>query len=353
MQWWHCSEVESSDGEVSFAYPVAYHPHRPLVASFSEGLFSNDIIFTNTDTKKKHYIYNVGGDTLAVYGFHPREDLLVTALGNGGDGKINIMEPSLSQKIKSTIYYHGIHRNGATRSLAFHPSNNLLAIGCYDGTVYIRDRYTLDMRTFKCDCSVESIAFHPSKDILAVGLNDGSVCVCDMSNGTVKPTIKCQNPVKLITFHEDNDFIVMRLVDNTVCIRDILTGTLIQYFRHNIPVQSVGWLDGDCVITKSGNLVTRKYEQYSNYTEEQLGLKHRLNNWLLIEKPDKQINSLEKLLVAVAQKNGLSYQDTVTIWQSFPRSMQDALLRTMLFRIQRYCKGNGLLNALGALFDTH
>ena len=77
--------------------------------------------------------------------------------------------------------------------------------------------------------------------------------------------------------------------------------------------------------------------QYNDYTLEQLLFKKALLTWLLIEKPNKKITTLETLLEDVALKCAIPY-DLLEIWFTFPENMRVALMETMGYRIQRYGK---------------
>jgi hypothetical protein len=77
--------------------------------------------------------------------------------------------------------------------------------------------------------------------------------------------------------------------------------------------------------------------QYKDYTLEQLLLKKAFLTWLLIEKPNKKIITIEQLLEDVVLKCTIPY-GLLEIWSTFPQNMQEALWRTMEHRIQTYGK---------------
>jgi WD40 repeat protein len=94
--------------------------------------------------------------------------------------------------------------------------------------------------------------------------------------------------------------------------------------------------------TASCDNKVRIFTQYTNYTAEQLVLKKLLLTWLLIEKPDKKINSSSALLADVAVKFGIQETELIATWKSFPESLSSALWRTMQYKIQKYGKNKGL-----------
>jgi hypothetical protein len=83
--------------------------------------------------------------------------------------------------------------------------------------------------------------------------------------------------------------------------------------------------------------------KYDNYTFDQIRFKAALSKWLRIEKPDKTIDTLEKLLDDVASKQDSCSKDLFIKWaietlKTFPQNMQDALWRTTNYKIQKYGK---------------
>lgn len=110
-------------------------------------------------------------------------------------------------------------------------------------------------------------------------------------------------------------------------------------FRHNTYVNDETFdPSGKYVTTASNDGNARIFKRHDTITIPQVMLKNALLTWLLIEKPDKKIESLEQLLTDVEKKYELSYEELITTWSSFPETMQGALLRTMLHRIQEYGK---------------
>ncbi len=132
-----------------------------------------------------------------------------------------------------------------------------------------------------------------------------------------------------------------KTVDKNTDIFDLQTLQKINCFSHEIPCICFESSEKYFATTpESSNLQEiHILAQYNNYTLEQLLLKKALLTWLLIEKPNKKIITVEALLEDVALKCAISY-DLLEILSTFPKSMQDALMETMGSRIQKYGKEN-------------
>jgi hypothetical protein len=103
-------------------------------------------------------------------------------------------------------------------------------------------------------------------------------------------------------------------------------------------------------------------KQHYKYTMEELILKNALYNWLLIEKPNKnllieqpnkKVSTLEKILKDVALKSGLLYTELQKGWLFLPGNLQAALLKNITTKIQKYGKyGSSLVEAMTGYMST-
>jgi WD40 repeat protein len=127
--------------------------------------------------------------------------------------------------------------------------------------------------------------------------------------------------------------------NNITNIFDIQSHKKIASFTGNDHIKSIYFSpSGELIITTLCNN-SFLFIHYENFTLEQLLLKNALLTWLLIEKPDKKIDTLERLLAdVVASKCAISYEELKKTWFTFPENMQDAILRTMQYKIQKYGK---------------
>ena len=140
-------------------------------------------------------------------------------------------------------------------------------------------------------------------------------------------------------FNNTGTLLVTASDDKTARIFDVQTHKEIASFPHNGWVYSVCFNNtGTLLATASSDKKARIFARYDDYTLDQLILKKAFNTWLLVEKPDKKLDSLEKLLADVACKHEYSYNTLLGVWKTFPEDMQDALWRTMQHRIQTHGK---------------
>jgi WD40 repeat protein len=145
---------------------------------------------------------------------------------------------------------------------------------------------------------VHSICLDSSKKFLATGSQDCKARIFNMETRQEMYSFKCKHYI------------------NSVCFND----------------------SGKLLATVSGNRTIHIFDQYDDYTLWQLILKHTLHTWLLIKKPNKKINTVEKLFKKVSLTCDISYDELITIWSTFPEIMQKAIWNTMHYKIQKYGK---------------
>ena len=95
-------------------------------------------------------------------------------------------------------------RTALVESVAFHPSEPLLAAGHLDGTVRLWNLTTRTGRTLSGhERSVITLAFHPDGKTLATGSFDKTVRLWDVSTGRPMQTLTAEGPVRSIAFSPD------------------------------------------------------------------------------------------------------------------------------------------------------
>ena len=77
------------------------------------------------------------------------------------------------------------------QSLAFSPDGNIIAMGCYDGTIHLWDAKTgVHKRTLTGHTrDIWSVAFSRDGNIIATGSSDGTIRLWDASTGEHKNTL--------------------------------------------------------------------------------------------------------------------------------------------------------------------
>ena len=95
-------------------------------------------------------------------------------------------------------------RTALVESVAFHPSEPLLAAGHIDGTVRLWNLSTRTSRTLNGhERSVIALAFHPDGKTLATGSFDKSVRLWDVATGQSVESLTAEGPVRSVAFSPD------------------------------------------------------------------------------------------------------------------------------------------------------
>lgn len=172
---------------------VAFHPTEKLLATGSSDnttrvwSFNNDYNELKCVATLKH-----GDDPINVVAFHSDKDQIFLASGCNGPNTSRLwkLDP---ENFVDTPPYKFLDNTDAIRTLAFHPSEKLLATGSMDKTVKLWDFTNYD--SISCvntltnhKNAVVSVAFHPSLPFLATGSWDRSakVWTCSRDGRVVK-----------------------------------------------------------------------------------------------------------------------------------------------------------------------
>ena len=240
--------------------------------------------------------------------------------------------------------------NGSITSIYFDKHNNLLGAELYNTKVRI-----INLRTNKSNSSfnhnnwVIVASVSPSGNFLITGSGNNKARLFDMKKQKEIKILELNSSVSALSFAPSENFLAIASHDNKVQLFNSKTYEKIIAFNHNKLVPSVFISSsGNMCATASSDEKARIFTRYDEYTVDQLQLKHALLTWLLTEKPNKAINSIEQLLADIAKKHILirpshlnDEQELVVIgkvWNTFPTNMQAALWRTMLYRIATHGK---------------
>lgn len=207
----------------------------------------------------------------------------------------------------------------------------------YRSTAHIIDLKTeKEIAAFSDDNDkINSIHFSPCGQFIATTSNDCKAHIFNIQ--TQEKITSFPHPSMIDSAHFTSDGKQLLI---TSCFRanifDLQTQRKIAFFNHSGHLSQVDDI-GKKFIVYSCQKVDL-FERYDDYTINQVTLKNALLTWLLIEKPNKQINTFAKLLEDIAIKCEISAQKLHKIWKTFPKAMQAAIWRTMLYRIKKYGK---------------
>ena len=228
---------------------------------------------------------------------------------------------------------------GNVSRASFDNSGNQLAVASEDGKVHILTINASVLAASHADIGREVLAlnFDSTGKQLAIGSKERV------------DIISIDTPHKIISFPHPN---IVLAVWFSPCGKQLATGTHgqarifdintqkeIASFSNPYGVASICFDSiNNFLATMSTDHIMRTFTRHDAWTFEQLSLKQLLNQWLLIEKPDKGINTPDILLTDIARKFDLRKKYLENIWQQLPDLMQYALWQTMKYKIDKYGK---------------
>ena len=228
-------------------------------------------------------------------------------------------------------------------SICFDPSGNLLATASsfINGQARIFDiQKHQEIASFNYgNYRFASVCFYPSKEYLEIASHSGKVQRFNIQKQQRVLSYELDDSDYLDYFSRPGRFIATVSLFGKVHIFDRQTYQKIDSFSPGSPPYSACCdVEGKLVATTSDDHKIRIFARYADYTLEQLLLKKALLTWLLIEKPNKKIDTPENLIKDVALKCTIPYKELITMWSTFPKNMQDAIWKTMSYKIQKYGK---------------
>ena len=372
-QWWY---VDKTFPHKDVVNSVCISPSETLLATGARDYAAH--IF-DINTEKKIASFPRDGCVNSVC-FDPTEKYLATG---SSDGEVRISDIKIKKAIAS------IPNNNKVYSLCFSPSGKLLAVAEGAHTNYIEDNYSVhifdienkkDIKEVACSPHsglINSICFDPTEKYLAIASFSGTH-ILNLENEEKNTSFDFDGSANSLCFDFSGKFLAIGSLYRAQ-IFDIDTHKEIAYFPHHYIVYDAFFNDsGKCLATRASDgkirifdiatskkvvtiahsnnifsmcvspskniLVTgsineaRMFAEHNKWTLEQLLLKRMLHLWLLTAKPDKNIDSINRLLADSASKFRLEKKHLHHIWQTLPDTMQSALWRTMHNKIKLYGK---------------
>lgn len=323
--WWYLKETVNY---CSWVTSVCINPKGNFLAAVP---CNKKICIFNVETQKNcpslffdHEItsitFNASGTKLAALSCKP---------------KIHIYSTSQFKEIESFPY------DGAITSIYFDNNDNLLGVKSDSTTnvVITNLKTNKKVKSFDHNNWVTLSSICPSGHLLATGSGSNKVKLCNIKTKEEINTFKLDNSATALSFDASNEYLAIASRDNQVHIFELETNKKIASLKHDQLVLSLSFSSSSNLLaTGCLDEKARIFARYDNYTLEQLLLKKSFITWLLIEKPNKTIDTITKLLTDVAEKHTYSYDELLEIWKTFPEDMQNALWGTMHHKIQTYGK---------------
>ena len=242
-------------------------------------------------------------------------------------------------------------------TVCFDPSGKQLATASRDQKARIFNiTQKQSTASFEHDDEVYTVCFDPSGKQLATGSDDQKACIFDIEQQQCTASFKHDYQVLSVCFDPSGKQLATGSYKKAQ-IFDIAQQQSTASFQHGDQVRSVCFdPSGTQLATGSSDTKARIFRQYTSYTLEQLIFKHALLTWLLLEKPDKKLLQLNQTafinklcdqiitykIINVFIPNIIpqepSSNDLLNVWNSFPEEMQQAIIRTLQHKIQKYGK---------------
>ena len=92
------------------------------------------------------------------------------------------------------------------------------------------------------------------------------------------------------------------------------------------------------ILTASHDNTARIWAQYTEWTIDQLLLYKLLFTWILVEKPNKKIDSVPNFITQAIGYSGCNKNELTTTWNTFPPAVQKHIWSTVNYIIQKYGK---------------
>jgi len=213
---------------------------RTLVAAGSDiDLFDRD---TGTQTQ------SIRDESFWVHAlaYSPDKKLLATGCNDGAIALRDAKTGNLRQTIKA--------HSDTVSALAFSPDGKKIVSGSWDDTLHLWDARTgAPLKTLKGHTDdVDSVAFNPSGEMIASGGRDGTVRLWDVNTGAPIRILKGHfGEVNMVQFSPDGKVLASASWDWMICLWDVQTGKCLHRLKgHLARVRSIAFtLDGTLLVS--------------------------------------------------------------------------------------------------------
>ena len=240
---------------------------------------------------------------------------------------------------KTGAFMREFYLGNRVASLAFSPSGKVLAIGVVESPVYFFDVISKNcIGELPCRQKKSTYALTYSLDgnNIAAGSLD-NVSIYNSETRTLNNDISHAGCVDFLSYSPCGEYLYIGSSESA-SVFNVKTQQSILTIPHE------GLLNIVSYSPTSQELKTVSYNKrswfavHNNYTCDQLLLKKIISLWLCVERPDKDIQSVEALLNNISEKFALSKHELQATWSSIPEVPQWAIWRTITYKIQKYGK---------------
>ena len=338
--WWYLAKGIKHEAGI---YTITFNHSGTMLATTS-CLFPQKARIFNTNSGKKVASFTYSGINCHSSSFFDPTDTFFTLVSDGKRYTFNLNTNRWKRKTDKHPNY----------SSYFNTSGSLVAktTNVPNSPITIINTATNDhLSIFDHDKRIDSISFNSSGDVIAINYSDN--LTTDIVNIKTKKTSRiqqheseygsvCFDPAgNRLTIIKNNDTIKIINIDKNS--PETFLSVASNYYINAVQFNQ----SGNCLAIASPDKVYI-FTKHITCDRAQIQLKYALLGWLLIEKPSKGLNSLKHLLADIAKKHiiirpyhlsdGEELAEINKTWNTFPKDMQVALWRTMLYRIKKFGK---------------
>jgi WD40 repeat protein len=140
-------------------------------------------------------------------------------------------------------------------------------------------------------------------------------------------------------FNSNKDLLLTAADDKTARLWSIKSKQEIQHFQHDGDVNSAYFnTNEDLVLTASNDRTARIWQKYDAWTLDQFLLYQLLFTWLLVQKVDKKIKTIQDFIKSTRIYEEIDQRTIKEVYQTFPEPVQKALWEKIKIFIQKYGK---------------
>ena len=240
---------------------VVFSPNSRLIAS---GGADKIVRVWNAETGQLRYSLNEHTNTVWSVVFSPNSRLIAST---DGDGRVCVWNAETGQ-LRHTIDKHREYNSSilfnpfgsgslsTVWSVVFSPNSRLITSADRDGTVYLWDAETGQLRHSLNEHTntVWSVVFSPNSRLIASADSDETVCIWNVETGQLRHSLnEHTDKVQSITFSPNSGLIVNRSDDGPVRVWDVETGQLRHTFdEHTVSAENMSFSPDGRILAIAG-----------------------------------------------------------------------------------------------------
>ena len=243
-------------------------------------------------------------------------------------------------QVQEKIFFVNYNNGSRATAVDCNADDTRLVTMAEDGLLQIWDRNEISRELLRYQYNFAGNSAHFNKqgtELLAYGLCP-TAYIQDSKSGEI--LMELAHPVNVCFAHFNNEGNEVYTVadDKIIRIWDRNTGKVVAQIFNKDNIQSLQWNGTGTKLVGAISDCARIWARYESYTLPQILLKNLFDVWLVLKKPNKKINSSEKLLNKIVKLLRRDRDELEKIWVSFSKNMQDAIWASMHDKIQKHGK---------------